>query len=98
MKYPIMVRHGTEMLHPETCASSIRWMFVARQAEHGRSVDVDVYLTDCDRQIRWSHYGEDGPEIMREKLTNAINELTKARAALGPVERFFNKLPENGNG
>lgn len=98
---PSHAESGMVQLHPQTCASSIRWYVGAKQTRHefkgkvtyGREIEAQVHLTDCSRQIGWSsnHY-EGGAPIMIEKLDAAIAELQAMRRAMRRTQRFYNRL------
>lgn len=96
MSEHMKIRSGSKMLHPASCASSIRWSMKAALEVYGRVAELDVWITDCDRQIHWSTSGGDRFNEMREKLDAAIKELTKARVALDPIEKFHAALPAKG--
>jgi hypothetical protein len=102
---PSMMLSGSVQLHPESCASSIRWSVRAtrthsryeikgvRKETYGRDFEANVYLTDCSRQIGWSSASYDnGASVMIEKLDVAIAELRAAKAAVRAVANFYDHL------
>lgn len=100
---PMLVIHGGDQLHPETCASSVRWAAVAKQTRSAykgkeawaRDFDARIDLSDCSHQITWScgQYGGGAPAMLR-KIDVAIAELRKARKAVVAVSKFYDKLRE----
>ena len=98
-----LVLQGAVQLHPETCASSIRWSVVAKETRfvdrktqeesYTRNLDCTMHLTDCGKQITWSGGTYDGgAAAMIAKLDNALAELRDMRRCIKTAEKFYNRL------
>ena len=81
-----------QMLHPQSCGSSIRFNCTAYQQGKARSFDARVMLSDCDRQIAWTGYGDEGASDMDAKLKAAIAALQQARRQIRIVARHYETL------
>lgn len=94
---------GGRFLDPMNVGSSIEWRFSAKihETEHeGKTrrhlnTDLDVFVGDCSRTINWTGYGREGMDDMMRKLTNAITELTKAKATLTKMMAAVDKVYED---
>lgn len=97
------VWEGHRFLDPAEVDSSVGWAIVVET--HPSHVDkkgglhnvrielkASVKLTDCSRLITWTfaaNYDEDVGEAQLTKLDNAIDQLTRARAALARAHKYY---------
>jgi hypothetical protein len=88
-----VVISDARMLYPSKVGSSIRYALSAYLLEGNRNVDLQIWLTDCDRSIRWGAWGHAGFEEMREKTHAAIEMLQGALKGMDFIEAHYNKLP-----
>ena len=93
-------RHIAKFLDPQNVGSSIRFAGEVSQDEYVRSdgdrnvsrnVDMELSITDCNRTVTWSGYGDDAFKDMRRKITHAIKVLKRANAAIDVLEKEYNK-------
>jgi hypothetical protein len=83
---------GCELLHPQSCMSSIRYSAQGYKKKGKRYFSAQVVLTDCNREITWSEYGDGGAQIMDDKLAEAIKGLQAARKAIKEAKAHYDSL------